>query len=187
MPSSILLCRRSPAVSTKMNVPAVILHRRVDRVARGAGDLGHDQAALTEQSVHERRLADVRAPDHRNAHDVFGLGDGFGQTLDDLVEEVTGAFAVHGRHGKDFFDAHRVELVEVAVRGSSTLFATSSHGFPELRSSSATCASAGCSPTFASTTNSNRSASPIASSTWRRISTSIGVCGSSETPPVSTS
>ena len=42
--------------------------RQVDRVARGARDVGDDHALVAERPVDQRRLADVRAPDHRQAH-----------------------------------------------------------------------------------------------------------------------
>ena len=46
---------------------AVALERHVDRVARRARLVERDQALLAEQAVDQRRLADVRPADHRDA------------------------------------------------------------------------------------------------------------------------
>ena len=43
------------------------LQHRVDRVARRAGHLGDDHALAADEPVEERRLADVRAPEDRDA------------------------------------------------------------------------------------------------------------------------
>ena len=71
MPSSILLWRRKPGRVDEDELPPVVAHRRVDRVARRAGDLRHDEPLLAEQPVDERRLADVRPADHRDAERGF--------------------------------------------------------------------------------------------------------------------
>ena len=42
-------------------------------IARDAGPLFHDRGALTDDPVHERRLADVGAPDHRDARHDSGI------------------------------------------------------------------------------------------------------------------
>ena len=55
--------------------PAVAdLDREVDRVARGARDVGDDHPLLPGDLVDEARLADVRAADDREADDVLLLG-----------------------------------------------------------------------------------------------------------------
>src|SRR3954449_12267387 len=71
------------------------LEREVDRVARRAGDVGDDHALGAEQAVDERRLADVRAPDDREADRVVLLLGLFlvGEHRDDPVEQVAGAEA----------------------------------------------------------------------------------------------
>ena len=92
----------------------VDLHRQVDRVARGARDVGDDHALRARDAVDERRLADVRAPDHGEADDVLLLGGDLllgGQHVDERVEQVAGAQALRGRHGDRVAQAQRVELV----------------------------------------------------------------------------
>jgi hypothetical protein len=51
---------------------AVAHHQRVHRVARGAGHVGHEVAVLAEDAVDQRRLAHVRAADHRHADRTGG-------------------------------------------------------------------------------------------------------------------
>ena len=50
--------------------PPVHLDARVDRVAGRARALVHDHPLLSEERVHERRLADVRPADHGDRHGV---------------------------------------------------------------------------------------------------------------------
>ena len=104
------------------------------------------------------------------------------------VEQIARALAVDRRHRKHFFDAERVELVEVR-RARIVDLVGDEH--PRLAANCAAVRRRGsrsdAGRPCASTTNSSRSASPIASSTCRRISTSIGMRGSSAMPPVSTS
>jgi hypothetical protein len=164
----------------------VIAQRRVDGIARGTGDVGHHQALLTQHPVDERRLAHVRAADHRNAQRIRHL---FGASRDGLhhhVEQIARACRCAPRPAPD--RRRRVRRTRRSrSRGSSTLLATSTHGLLASRSRSSTRRSLGCNPAFASTTSSSRSASSMAVSTCLRISTSIGMRGSSVSPPVSTS
>ena len=77
------------------------------------GDLGHDEAVFAEQSIHERRLADVRLADHRDAQRCSSSARRVGQSRDDRVEQIARSLAVDRRDRKHFFDAERIELVEV--------------------------------------------------------------------------
>src|SRR4051794_10411192 len=71
---------------------AVDLEREVDRVARRARDLGDDHALAAQEAVDQRRLADVRATDDREADDVVVLllGLALGEHVDDPVQQVPG-------------------------------------------------------------------------------------------------
>src|SRR5262249_57403415 len=76
------------------------LEPRVDAVARRAGDLRDDDALLADEPVHERALADVRAPDEGDARPRRrGLGRGVAlarrrEPLHELLERVPRATAV---------------------------------------------------------------------------------------------
>ena len=69
----------------------------VDRVAGRAGRLRHDHAVVAEDRVQERRLADVRPPEDRDANRIVRslLAAGSRQLLDDDVQEVTAAVSLH--------------------------------------------------------------------------------------------
>ena len=71
MPSSILALRRMPAVSMKRTGPSVGLDDGVDRVACGARHVVHDAAVVADQSVEQRRLADVGTTDDGDAEDAL--------------------------------------------------------------------------------------------------------------------
>src|SRR3954470_16264316 len=90
----------------------VDLERQVDRIARRSRHLGDDHALGAEHAVDERRLADVRPPDDREADRVvlLLLVLLLGQQLDDAVEQVAGAEALRGRDGDRLAEAERVEL-----------------------------------------------------------------------------
>ena len=51
----------------------VVLEVDIDRVAGRAGHIERDDALFTEQRVHERRLADIRASGDRDTDPVFAL------------------------------------------------------------------------------------------------------------------
>jgi hypothetical protein len=92
----------------------MVLQVGVDRVARGAGVLGDHEPLLTQQPVHERRLADVRPPDDCHAQRVSRLDDRFRDPAHDEVEQVARLLAIHRRH------RHRIaraELEELVPRG----------------------------------------------------------------------
>ena len=123
-----------PAVSTSSIVAAVDLDRRVDRVARGAGDLGDDHPLAAEEGVDEARLADVGAPDDRQADDVVGLVlvvVALGQQLDEPVEQVAGAEALGGGDRQRLAEAEAVEVVgEREVVRRVDLVGRDHHGEP---------------------------------------------------------
>ena len=79
--------------------PAVaVLDQCVDRVTRGARDVGHDTALGRGYFIDERGLARVRLADNRDIHRVlaFLLFVGEGQVLIHRVEQIARAVAVYG-------------------------------------------------------------------------------------------
>ena len=91
----------------------VDLQRKIDRVARGAGDLGDDHALVAQQAVDERGLADVRAPDDRQADGVvllLGQVALVGQRVGHAVEQVADVQPLGGRHRERVTQAERVEV-----------------------------------------------------------------------------
>ena len=96
------------------------LEHRVDRVARRPGDVGDDHALLAEQRVQERRLADVRPAEDRDA-DRLVADDRLGparQLRHDLVEQVARAVPVQRgeRHGVAEAEPVELDRLEVAAR-----------------------------------------------------------------------
>src|SRR5215211_2446300 len=94
--------------------PAVDLDRRVDRVARGAGDVGDDHALAAEEGVDEAGLADVRAADHGEADGLLVLLRGVvavGQQLDQAVEQVARAQPLRGGDRQRIAEPEAVEVV----------------------------------------------------------------------------
>ena len=87
----------------KVEVEAVFGVARVDAVAGGARDIGHNMALGADESVDYRRLARVRAADDGKLRqlrvDVLLLGVGFGQLDHHVVKQVARAVAVDGAHG----------------------------------------------------------------------------------------
>ena len=100
-----------------------MLDGRVDRVARGARDIGDDGTVARCHLVRERRLARVRAADDRHVDAgvlhalLLGAFDGtrLMQVLDHLVEQVARAIAVNGRQREGVAQPERVELVHAVV------------------------------------------------------------------------
>ncbi len=88
--------------------------RHVDRVTRGAGDIGDDHPLLAEEAVDERGLAHIRPADDRKAHRVrVGLvvgGRAQIKQLDDPVEQVARAEALGGGDGERLAEAEAMEL-----------------------------------------------------------------------------
>ncbi len=93
----------------------------VDRVARRARHVVHDCTLVADQAVEERRLADVRATDDRDAGDVGPVlvnssrGSTSGKSFDELVEQIAGAEAVQRRHREGLAQAERHERPDVAA------------------------------------------------------------------------
>ena len=117
MPCRCLRFRRKPAVSISWNVPSVVLDHGVDRVARRPGDLGDDRALRPDELVVERRLADVRPPEDRDADRVlFHRARRFSrQEVEDLVEQVAGVRAVQRGDRERLAEAQAVELERQAL------------------------------------------------------------------------
>ena len=92
--------------------PAAAHEHGVDRVARRSGDVGDDRPLLADELVEERRLADVRPAEDRDANLVvrdrpLRLG---GEPLEDLVEQVARVGAVQAGQRERVAEAERVEL-----------------------------------------------------------------------------
>ena len=101
---------------------------RVDRIAGGAGAVGDDHPLPAQEAVDQRRLADVRAPDHGQAHLLLVvlrlrlLGSNAVQELDDPVQQVPGSQALGGGHRNRVTEAETVELGrQREVRGAVAL------------------------------------------------------------------
>src|SRR5579884_198197 len=95
--------------------PLAALEHRVDGVARGAGDLAHDQALPAEKRVDEARLPDVRPPEDRDADRVVRQGGASSrrealELVDDAVEQVAAAGAVQAGDRDRIAEAQPVQL-----------------------------------------------------------------------------
>ena len=107
------------------------LQHRVDRVARRARHLGDDDALPADEPVEERRFADVRAPEDRDADRLRADRDlpRAGQPRDDLVEQIAGAVAVQPRERPRLAEAEPWKTADsLSRRGSSILLASTSTG-----------------------------------------------------------
>ena len=87
------------------------------RVPCGAGNRGYDVSFNSKQSIRERRLADVRAPNDGEVRKfrmlVVVSGSICRQTTHDFVQKVSGAASVCGRYAPDFTEPERIELESV--------------------------------------------------------------------------
>ena len=181
-----------PAVSTRISLrPSTSIGVSIASRVR-ARDVGDDHALEAQEGVDQRRLADVRAPDHGQAHDVLlGVGDlvVLGQQLDEAVEQVAGAQALGGGDRDRLAEPEAVEVVrEHEVVGRVDLVRGDDD---RQRCRGAGCrrspASPGRMPARASTTNSATWASASAARAWSWIETASGSSSSRSTPPVSIS
>ena len=104
-------------MSTSRNVRSFALEHRVDRVARRARDLGDDRALLADELVVERRLADVRPAEDRDADRVvLDRSRRFArQPVEHLVEQVAGVRAVQAGDRERLAEAEPVELEREAL------------------------------------------------------------------------
>ena len=113
MPWRCLRLRRRPAVSTRMNVRP-LCSSTVSVVSRVVpGTSCDDRALLAEQLVEERRLADVRPAEDRDADRVVVGHDAArdaGQAVEHLVEQVAGVRAVQRRDRERVAEAEAVQL-----------------------------------------------------------------------------
>src|SRR4029079_14834141 len=95
--------------------------RRFDRVARRPCDFADEHALFFQDSVDERRLADIRPPDDGDARLrrwpllIFRVG-GSWQPFDDLVEQIARTFAVFGGNLYDRLEAELIELERAGAR-----------------------------------------------------------------------
>ena len=77
----------------------VLLEPHVDRIARRTGQLAHDHSFLASESVDERRLAGVLAPDDGELHHGLFVVIAAGlEPLDDGLEDVGAADALERAH-----------------------------------------------------------------------------------------
>ncbi len=142
------------------------LHDGVDRVARRARHLVDDRALLADELVVERRLADVRAAEDRDANRVV---------VDSRRADVPGRRSITSSSRSPVFEPCRPEIGNGSPKpsrcrssasdscdGSSILFAISSTSFFDSRRICASSSSPGVTPARASTMKSTRSASAIA-------------------------
>src|SRR5439155_1361619 len=91
-------------------------HRSVDCVARRSRGFGNNESLLAEQSVDERRFADIGTPDYRNAQRI---GDFFGSDWNspyEDVEHVAGVLAVECGYRNRIAGTQLVELEVVCRR-----------------------------------------------------------------------
>ena len=163
------------------------LDQGVDRVAGRPGQVVDDGTVVTDETVEQRRLADVRPSDDGDAWGVEPLRCRLEvgvtvaarrrrppscvvavlrEALDDHVEEVPArrpCRALTG-YGSPSPSAMNSQL-SFSRRSLSALLATRMTSCPPRRSQSATASSSSVTPTDASTTNSTTSASPTAAST----------------------
>jgi hypothetical protein len=170
--------------------PLVALEDGVDRVARRAGRLGDDHALAAEDRVQQRRLADVRPAEDRDADRRLGdlLTPLPRQLRDDLVEQVAVPCPCSAESGIGSPSPSRCRSrARLSCAGSSILFAISSTGLRARRRMSATSSSPGVTPARASTTKSTRSASDTACRACTAIDCVSGDWSAMSTPPVSIS
>ncbi len=92
---------------------SVILHWRVDGVARRSGDVAHNQPFLTQKPIHKGRFPDIGPPDDGHAQRGVVLGRGFRKSRDHVIEQITRVLAVGRRYGKRISHAEAVELIPV--------------------------------------------------------------------------
>ena len=191
MPCRCLRLRRRPAVSISWNVrpSRSITVSIASRVVPGTSETIVRSDA--DELVVERRLADVRAAEDRDADRV--LADRLPRRLareqvDDLVEQVAGVRAVQRRERERLAEAEPVELErERLLRRVVDLVREHEHGFFASRRICASSSSPGVTPARASTTKRTRSASSIAARACSAICRVIGLGSAMSTPPVSIS
>ena len=104
-------------MSTSWIDPPVPLEDRVDGVARRARHVGDDDALRADEGVQQRRLADVRAAEDRDADRlVADLRRALaGEQVDDAVEQVAGAVPVQGGERERVAESELVELDRLEV------------------------------------------------------------------------
>src|SRR5439155_10759316 len=99
-----------PGGVDKYDPAPFIVERRIDRVPRGPGFGGDDEPVLTQQRVHETRLADVRPADDGDMNRLVCFGCwSIGQQRDELIEQVAAALSDRRGHRKRLPDSELVE------------------------------------------------------------------------------
>jgi hypothetical protein len=128
------------------HVAVGVAQRQVDRVAGRARDVGDDDALLAEDPVDQRGLADVRAPDDRQAHEalLLGLLVALGQQRDGAssrspeLRPCAALTAIGSPRPRPWNSA-----ASARSRTSSTLLAATTTGLSQRRSRSASSWSPG--------------------------------------------
>ena len=149
------------------------LQHRVDRVARRPGTLGDDHPLLAEERVQERRLADVRPAEDRDADRLLAdLGAARARAAARRSRRAgrrcrgrAAPRAGTGRRGR----AGGTRARSASRRGSSILFAIRIIGLCDARRIARAPRRPGVIPARASTTKRTRSASAIAARAWSAI------------------
>ena len=164
----------------------------LDRVARGAGLVEGDHALLAQHAVHERRLADVGAPDDGDAR-VVGLGLAPRGSAGKRRQRVLDRAAARPRRAPRRSRAARrapargIPATTMSSCMPSVLLTASSTRRAALAQQLARCACpAARGPARPSTTKMTTSASAIASRAWRAISERMPSFATGSKPPVST-
>ena len=144
------------------------------------------------RAVEERRLADVRPAEDRDADRLVARplpAPSPRQQRHDLVEQVADVRAVQAGDRERVAEAEAVELErERLLRRVVDLVREHEHGLAATRAGSAPAPRRpGVTPARASTTNSTRSASSIAARACSAICRVIGFVSTMSTPPVSIS
>ena len=160
---------------------AVVLEHGVDRVARRARHLRDDRALGADERVEERRLADVRPAEDRDADRLVAETCAAAVALssqprDDLVEQVAGVVcracprAASGRRGR----AGGTRARASPAPGRRSCSRARAPACASCARISASSSSPGVTPARASTTKSTRSASAIAARACSTIERVIG-------------
>ncbi len=153
------------------------LDHRVDRVACRARHVVHDGAVVADQTVEQRRLADVRPPDDRDAGDSSGSRPRPASVVGGIVDlgrdSSTSASSrspvptpVERAHRDRLAEAQRQELPDVilAAPRCRPCWRRGARAAWRAAASPRRFASSSVTPTVASTTNSTTSASRTARS-----------------------
>ena len=102
-----------PGRVDQVKIHTELVVARQDRIAGRPGDRRHDVALGVEQGIRQRRLANVRTPDHGKLRQVVRLlrPGILGQRRDHRIHHFAGSAAAHRRNAVRVAESQRVELV----------------------------------------------------------------------------